>query len=524
MSTDFKPLEIPPGVVSLGTKNMHSSNYAEVNMIRWRDGQMEPIGGQAQLSNIVAGVEKYKFASVCRAVHAWMDLSSILHIAYLCEMNVYVDTGGVITEITPTGGIVGPAPIGVGGYGDLDYGDSTYGTARASHGIPSIRDIPPDFSVDNFGQILLVQTSPDGRLLSWDPTAVAGTLLTRVKSNVDSTTLSPLGRSFVVTQERFVMMFGVLDNASGSSRRFGWCDQENYTDWNFANVANKAGFYDVEPASPILSAIAGKFGVLFFTGRKAYKSTFEGLPYIYNYEEVADNCTPWSPKSIDTTSSQTMWMSEQGMFSFDGTTITPIAMSIRSWIDDDHDERAVRETSFSVHIADYNEFWWFFTQNGGTYPTRAAIYNYKEGWFSQAQMTRSAGCNSSYIADPILTDGVKAYFHTDDGMVYAGCDFPWVETFDLNLTSGSRLVTVKQLLPDIDGNYDQLRYSLFYRNSRSAGTGEQRTAPVPVRPDGYVDFRTTGRDIRLRIEVVGPLVSPFSLGQHLIDAVPRGDR
>jgi hypothetical protein len=45
-----------------------------------------------------------------------------------------------------------------------------------------------------------------------------------------------------------------------------------------------------------------------------------------------------------------------------------------------------------------------------------------------------------------------------------------------------------------------------------------------VRTNGYVDFRTTGRDIRLKIELAGPKVLPFTIGQHLVDAVARGDR
>ena len=65
---------------------------------------------------------------------------------------------------------------------------------------------------------------------------------------------------------------------------------------------------------------------------------------------------------------------------------------------------------------------------------------------------------------------------------------PWAETFDLNLASGAKLTTVKQMMPDIEGDIANLLYSLFYRNSRSTGTPEQQTAPQPVRADGYVDF------------------------------------
>ena len=152
------------------------------------------------------------------------------------------------------------------------------------------------------------------------------------------------------------------------------------------------------------------------------------------------------------------------------------------------------------------------------------IYNYKEGWWAQAKLSRSAGITSSYTAHPIFADDHVAYQH-EVGTVYANASMPVVlpfaETFDLNLI-GPRLVTVKQLIPDVEavGIVDpasianaisNLRYSLFYRNSRSLGTAEQQSPPRPVRDDGYVDFRTTGRDIRLRIDV-GPIIQPFTLG------------
>ena len=36
--------------------------------------------------------------------HSWYDLAGKYHIAYLCERNLYVDTGGTLTDITPADG------------------------------------------------------------------------------------------------------------------------------------------------------------------------------------------------------------------------------------------------------------------------------------------------------------------------------------------------------------------------------------------------------------------------------------
>ena len=236
MSTQFRPVEIPPGVVATATKKMRSSNWAEVNLCRWVEGQLSPVGGQAQYA--------YSFASRCRAIHSWYGLDGIHYIAYLCEQNVYVDIGGVLTEITPIGGLEPPLSPGIGGYSDGLYSEGLYSTERPSSVLP-IDVLPNAWSLDNFGQILLAMTSADGRLLQWDPsgggTGVAPAAMTEVTSSDTGTGVAPHGRLFVVTAQRFIQIFGMVDDGTageGSFRRFGWCDEENPSAWDFSNVTS----------------------------------------------------------------------------------------------------------------------------------------------------------------------------------------------------------------------------------------------------------------------------------------------
>jgi hypothetical protein len=616
MSTQFRPIQIPPGVVSMATKKMQSSNWAEVNFMRWREGQLMPMGGQSQFTNVVGGVEQYQFASRCKMIHGWYDLAGVYHIAYLCETNLYIDTGGTLTEITPAGGLVAPSGL-VGGFGDGLYNTDLYGTPRSIPSSVSVTKVPDAYSLDNFGSILYAMTSADSRLLMWDPgvgpaganpnSLATGAAFVTTSPNITmaasnpgwvnpnmsvfnashqlvGTVLSytgtalvlaanalvggalgaqltfsnlavvqppasgrgpvPHGRCFVVTPERFVMIFGSVNDGTaggtsgGGPRRFAWCDQENPGAWDYSNVTSQAGFLDIEPASPIICALATRVGVIFWTGKKVYTSRFLGLPYVYNSTELADGTTPWSPQSMTTTSALTLWFSEQGMFSYDGTSIVPVPCLVRPWIDDDIDPIAVRELSFAAHLGEFSEWWWFFPELNSPFNTKAMVYNYKEGWFSQCRLSRSAGITSSYTSHPIFADDFVAFQH-EVGVTYASANMPvqlpFAETFDLNLLGGSRLITVKQMIPDVEAldapddastanAIGNLRYSIFYRNSRSLGSPELQSPPRPVRSDGYVDFRQTGRDIRLRIDMASSVIQPFTLGQHLIDAVPRGDR
>jgi hypothetical protein len=506
-------------------------------MMRWREGQLTPMGGQAQMTNVVGGVEQYKFASRCKLIHGFYGLDGQYYIAYLCETNLYVDAGGTLTDITPTDGIAAPSGL-VGGFGDGLYNVDDYGTERSIPSSVAITKVPDAYSLDNFGSILYAMTSADSRLLMWDP-AVGGPAVVQPADSGRGPV--PNGRCFVVTQERFIQIFGSVNDGTtggGSARRFAWCDQENPGAWDYSNVVSQAGFLDIEPAAPIICAEASRVGVIFWTGKKVYASRFLGIPYVYNYVELADATTPWSPQSVVTTSALILWMSEQGVFSYDGTSVLPVACMVRPWIDDNFDPVAVRELSFAAHLGEFNEWWWFFPTLNSPFNTRAAVYNYKEGWWTQVRMSRSAGITSSYTAHPIFVDDFYAFQH-EVGVTYANYNMPVVapfaESFDLNLTSGSRLITVKQLIPDVEAVdatdptaianiIANLRYSLFYRNSRSLGLQELQTPWVTPRADGYVDMRTTGRDVRLRIDVASSVVEAFTLGQHLVDAVPRGDR
>ena len=168
-----------------------------------------------------------------------------------------------------------------------------------------------------------------------------------------------------------------------------------------------------------------------------------------------------------------------------------------------------------VHVADFNEVWWFFPQDGQTKNTRCIIYSYKEGWWSQGLMARTAGITSSYTAHTIMADDTVAYQHEVPNAYPANVPLPWAETYDLNLNSGSRLTTLKQLIPDVQGAIQNLLYSVFYRISRSVALDasgnlisapELQTVPQLVRNNGYVDFRVTARDFRLRIYIEVPPV------------------
>ena len=93
--------------------------------------------------------------------------------------------------------------------------------------MPTVVNLPHAYSLDDFGSLLYAMTSLDSRLLVWNP-ATGGKAVQQIGA--------PLGRCFVVTTERFIQIFGMFSDGTvdgGSARRFGWCDQEDPSNWSF---------------------------------------------------------------------------------------------------------------------------------------------------------------------------------------------------------------------------------------------------------------------------------------------------
>ena len=176
----------------------------------------------------------------------------------------------------------------------------------------------------------------------------------------------PTGRCFVVTPERFVLVFGALRRRPTAARlrRFAWCDQENYKAWDYGNVTSQAGFLDIEPASPIICARCRRAPARCSgPARRPTVSQFLGLPIHLQLRRAGRQlhavvaAVAWSTRP--------RWRCgcpSRGRARSTAPRSCPSQCAVRPWIDDDIDDVNVREQACAVHVAPFNEFWWFFPQ------------------------------------------------------------------------------------------------------------------------------------------------------------------
>ncbi len=225
-------IRVPSGVVRGESQASVPGRWYDANLIRWQQGVMRPVGGWERIVQTPLG-------SIPRTAHVWKDNNGARHSAFICDSAVWRENGGSYNNITPTdfadANKNAARGFGSGVYGTLDYGMDDEERGPSNSGFDPNKYVR--FSVDNWGEDLLFSTSADGRIFVWKPSLPNDAPL--VAANAPT-----LVQAFLVTDERHLMAFG----SAGFPDRVTWSQQGNRTDWNYANVAGSAGFYDLEGA------------------------------------------------------------------------------------------------------------------------------------------------------------------------------------------------------------------------------------------------------------------------------------
>jgi hypothetical protein len=522
------PIQLPPGVVRRGSEaEVGRGSWYETQLIRWVGGVMRPIGGWEKIAPLKSDETPFVFASTIRRTHTWITLDDIKRTAILCEKHLYVMTesstdvgGGVLVDagyvedITPVGGIQGADLTVVGGYGDFNYSFDLYGTPRPDK--PEQLEVGPMWTLDNWGDDLIAMASTDGSLLRWKPSDPPGTKASRVPT-------SPLGRFFVVTPERHVMIFQHDDIFN----RFGWSTQEDIEDWNFASTTNSAGFYDMQPAMPFVTAVVTRSAIIAFTTKAAYAITYFGSPYFYSYNFLGYYNAPVSGNAITQASSGAAWYALDGFWMFDGTTINSLNSPVLDYIQRTIDPVWQYRRVHAFYLGSQSELWFLYPGQNEQENSLYVIYNFDEKWWSMGKLRRTCGTPGSSISYPILSDGTSLFYH-EKGLFYADApELPYAQTGAINIASGAKQCTARQGIVDTRAPIEDVQFFVTGRRDRVSNGTEiaDKALSLAARGEGgKLDFRVTGRDLIFRIQSTRNGVQPWTFGQMLVKLFPRGAR
>ena len=488
------PLQIPKGAYRNGTDLMSQGRWRDVNLVRWHEDALRPIGGWRQRQSV-------DLSGTARSMIAWEDNSGNRLLAAGTHDALYaINAGGVTTDITPAGLTAGRVNAGINtGFGGGFYGYEEYGVARQDADTLQPATV---WSLDNWGEYLLAMSPDDGKLYEWQlDTAVNA-------AQVSNAPTSCTG--FMVTEERFVVCFG----AGGDPRKVQWSDQEDNTTWTPA-ATNQAGDINIQTNGTILAGIRTRGQSLLLTTEDAHTMTYQGPPFVYGFERVGTSCGLVGAGAAVSVDNGVFWMGRRSFFVYSGGRVQDIPCEVGDYVFSDMNNDQRSKISAVVNSA-WNEIWWFYPSSGSIECDRYVAYDYVENIWTTGNMDRTAGVDRGVFRQPLFIASGGVLYEHEVGYNY-GSDTPFAETGPIAIGTGDNIMNVVELIPDekTQGDVSAKFKTRFYPN------GEEREFG-PFTMSNPTSVRFQGRQVRMRVE--GAEDADWRVGIMRLDARQGGRR
>jgi hypothetical protein len=437
------------------------------------------------------------------------------------------------------------------------YDAATYvGWGEASSVQTSIRLDPANWSLDNFGQIL-VATMHNGPTFTWDPSA-ASALQTRAVINASMPQKSVM--TIVSDRDRHLVHLGTTTTVGGAVQdkmliRFS--DQEDFNVYSPTST-NTAGTFRLDAGTKIVGAVRAKDYILILTDDAAYSMQFVGPPFTFSIRKVGSNCGCLGQHAMIYANGLVFWMGDSGgFFAFDGTVLTVPSLVEDFVFTTNGDNLGINydqdETVFAGHNSLFQEINWFYTKANSTLIDRIVTYNYGDKVWTTGSLARTTWADASVYDKPYATEYVAAAtptFPVVNGVSLGASIFYEHETgvnevdsagaetaipafirsgdFDLDLDGdGEYFLKINRFIPDFKNLEGNCKVTLFLRNYPADTTtlkGQTTIGPFTVNSDtDKIDTRGRARLASIKIENDG-VDENWRYGIFRVDIQPDGRR
>lgn len=489
------PINIPPGVFRNGTELQSAGRWYDVNLVRWTEGAMEPVGGWEK-RNITVLTGK------ARSLLAWKTNSDVRLMAIGTSSKLYAVTqSNVLVDITPVGFTTGSDNASSGaGYGIGTYGTGYFGIPRPDTGSVTAATT---WSLDTWGEYLVGCSTSDGKLYEWQldyttPTKAA------VITNAPTSCVGLL-----VTAERSLFALG----ASGDGRKVAWSDLENNTIWTAAST-NLAGSIILQTSGRIMTGKRVRGQNLILTDIDAHTLTYVGQPFVYQAEIAGRACGAASANCVAVLDNMAVWMGQKGFHIYDGY-VKPLPCEVYDYVFNNINTNQLSKV-YAVNNSQYNEVWWFYPSANSNENDSYVAWDYVENHWTIGTLARTAGTDRSVFRNPVMvgTDGF-IYDH-EVGLNYSDA-LPYAESGPFQIGNGDQILYINEMIPDErnQGSVSATFKTRYYPTSEETTYGPYSlTQPTSV--------RFNGRQIKMRVTTTTP--SDWRVGVQRLNAIPGGRR
>ena len=437
------------------------------------------------------------------------------------------------------------------------YDAATFvGWGEASSVQTAIRLDPANWSLDNFGEILIA-TMHNGPTFTWNPSA-SNALQTRAVLNASMPQKSVM--TIVSDRDRHLIHLGTnetLPSGAQDKMLIRFSDQEDFNTYAPTST-NTAGTFRLDAGTKIVGAVRAKDYILILTDDAAYSMQFVGPPFTFSIRKVGSNCGCLGQHAMIYANGLVFWMGDSGgFFAFDGTVLTVPSLVEDFVFTTNGDNLGINfdqdETVFAGHNSLFQEITWFYTKANSTTLDRMVTYNYGDKVWTTGSLARTTWADASVYDKPYATEydalitptfpivngvslGASIFYEHETGVNEV--DSAGAETaipafirsgdFDLDLDGdGEYFLKLNRFIPDFKNLEGNCKVTLFLRNypaDTTTAKGQTTIGPFTVNSDtDKVDTRGRARLASIKIENDG-VDENWRYGIFRVDIQPDGRR
>jgi hypothetical protein len=388
-----------------------------------------------------------------------------------------------------------------------------------------------DWFMDNFDNDFVANIR-NGPVYYWKRDAITVNITTALASRAvplqdiaTAGSYDPDDVPSVVTQimvsqnDKHLVAFGAVPFGETNPNTFDpllirWADQDNPGQWE-PLPTNSAGFLRVSRGSKIVRALPTRQETLVFTDTHLYSFQFLGTFDVFGLQELADNISVISPRSMTAANNVTYWMGTDRFYMYDGR-VQPLETTLREYVFKDINFNQAPQVICGTNEGFY-EIWWFYPSGNSDWINRYVIYNYRENAWYYGNLVRTAWLDTPLRDVPVA---VATDQDQNPGVLYAhevGVNddtqpmTSFIESADFDIEDGEKFALTRRMIPDVSFNGStnpnaEVHFVIRPRNFPGSSFNNQPSNSQRVirasanQYTNQVFIRARGRQMAFRIE------------------------
>ena len=340
------------------------------------------------------------------------------------------------------------------------YGWGTAGWSRGGWGSGSDQpvNIPTRYWwFDSFDNDLVMNYSQGGKgpIYIWErgsstnPTTALGTpavLLSSLGGASDVPTNA--GQVLVSQNDKHLLAFGATPYGGGNfdPLLIRWADQDNPVNWT-PTPTNSAGFIRVSRGDQIIRAVATRQEILVYTNTGLNSLQFTGTTDVFSLQELADNISIISPRSVAIANNVTYWMGYDKFYVYSGRVDT---LPTTLWT---HVFKDLNYSNVDNIIAGtnegFNEIWWFYPSANSAENDSYVVFNYVERIWYYGKLSRTAWIDSGLRQYPQAVSGAYIYDHERGINADGDPMVSYIQSSEFDIADGEQFMLTRRMIPDV---------------------------------------------------------------------------